>query len=208
MPERYRPILAAVLLMVLAAPLQGLGETPEKYARRWKRYGDQEVDVLSWRQQKDGTWVTTYKVVSPEYFRPSSPPRRFEQSLGDLVQQGVLTPYERNLIRGGGFDVDRSQQICSSGAFSSRECRELAFHPDLWSHWPTSPLSRDPITPAARRPVLGATPVPQVSLLGVNCTSLMVNRKPAGKGWGKWIRPTEGSDDEQLVVNRCAAVKP
>jgi len=33
----------------------------EEYARRWKRYGDEEIDFLKWRQQKDGTWVTEVK---------------------------------------------------------------------------------------------------------------------------------------------------
>jgi uncharacterized protein YaiL (DUF2058 family) len=33
----------------------------EEYARRWRCYGDVEIDVLKWRQQKDGTWVTDFK---------------------------------------------------------------------------------------------------------------------------------------------------
>jgi hypothetical protein len=36
----------------------------EEYARRWKCYGDVEIDVLLWRQQKDGTLVTASKPVS------------------------------------------------------------------------------------------------------------------------------------------------
>ena len=43
------------------------------------------------------------------------------------------------------------------------------------------------------------------SLIGVSCTSLMVNRKPANNGWSKWGRPAAGSLDEQLVIDRCAA---
>lgn len=38
----------------------------EEYARRWKRYDDEEIDVLKWRQQKDGTWVTEVKNVSAQ----------------------------------------------------------------------------------------------------------------------------------------------
>lgn len=33
----------------------------EEYARRWKCYGAKEIDGLLWRQQKDGTWVTSAK---------------------------------------------------------------------------------------------------------------------------------------------------
>ena len=43
------------------------------------------------------------------------------------------------------------------------------------------------------------------SLIGVSCTSLMVNRKPANNGWIKWVSPAAGSPDEQLVIDRCAA---
>jgi hypothetical protein len=41
--------------------------------------------------------------------------------------------------------------------------------------------------------------------IGVNCTSLMINRKPVYASWGSWIRPEQGSADEQLVIDRCAA---
>jgi hypothetical protein len=37
----------------------------EEYARRWRCYGDVEIDVLKWRQQKDGTWVTDFKELAP-----------------------------------------------------------------------------------------------------------------------------------------------
>jgi hypothetical protein len=43
------------------------------------------------------------------------------------------------------------------------------------------------------------------ALIGVNCTSLMINRKPAYVSWGSWFRPEQGSADEQLVIDRCAA---
>jgi len=43
--------------------------------------------------------------------------------------------------------------------------------------------------------------------IGVSCASLMINRKPAYKGWGDWVRPAVGSADEQLVIDRCATAK-
>jgi hypothetical protein len=42
-------------------------------------------------------------------------------------------------------------------------------------------------------------------LIGVNCTSLMVNLKSKYKSWESWFRPEQGSADEQLVIDRCAA---
>ncbi|MEN9860041.1 MAG: hypothetical protein RLZZ515_523 [Cyanobacteriota bacterium] len=54
-------------------------------------------------------------------------PKRFDQSLDELVRQGVVTPSERNLVRGGGglapLDVGAFQQACRGGALSARECR-------------------------------------------------------------------------------------
>ena len=54
-------------------------------------------------------------------------PKRFDQSLDELVRQGVVTPSERNLVRGAGslapLDVGAFQQACRGGALSARECR-------------------------------------------------------------------------------------
>jgi len=53
-------------------------------------------------------------------------PRRFDQSLDELVRQGVVTPSERSLMRGGAgvqpLDVGAFQQACRKGALSSQEC--------------------------------------------------------------------------------------
>ena len=63
-------------------------------------------------------------------------------------------------------------------------------------------LVRDGVVSAEERDlILGMSK----SLIGVSCTSLMVNRKPANNGWLKWVRPAAGSPDEQLVIDRCAA---
>ena len=58
----------------------------------------------------------------------ATPPKRFDQSLDELVRQGVVTPNERNLVRGGGgalapLDVGAFQQACRGGALSAKECR-------------------------------------------------------------------------------------
>ena len=47
----------------------------------------------------------------------ATPPKRFDQSLDELVRQGVVTPNERNLVSGGGgalapLDVGAFQQAC------------------------------------------------------------------------------------------------
>ena len=57
----------------------------------------------------------------------SPPPRRFDESLDNLVRQGVVTPTERSQIRQGGalvpIDVPAQQQACRTGALSEQECR-------------------------------------------------------------------------------------
>jgi hypothetical protein len=81
-------------------------------------------------------------------------PKRFDQSLDELVRQGVLTPSERCLVTQG-----RSA------------CKAIEM-----SNW-----------------------------IGVSCNSLHFNKKIAGKPWGKWERPLPGSNEERLVVERCAS---
>jgi hypothetical protein len=151
----------------------------EEYARRWKRYANVEIDVLKWRQQQDGTWVTEYaEIVDPASQEPLPLPlvpgsfeqtlvprrseqtlamvtRRIEQSLDELVRLGVISADERSLMMSG---------------------------------------------PKPSVPTYSAE-----KLIGVNCTSLVINRKPAYKNWGSWIRPARGSSDEQLMVDRCSS---
>ena len=63
----------------------------------------------------------------PAQLGAAPPPRRFDQSLDELVRQGVVTPSERSLIRGGSglqsFDAGAFQQACRGGALSQQECR-------------------------------------------------------------------------------------
>jgi len=64
----------------------------------------------------------------PQQLGTAPAPRRFDESLDELVRQGVVTPSERSLIRGGGgslapLDVGAFQKACRSGALSSQECR-------------------------------------------------------------------------------------
>ena len=54
-------------------------------------------------------------------------PQSFDQSLDDLVRQGVVTSTERNLMRGGAglapLDRNSYRQACQGGALSLHECR-------------------------------------------------------------------------------------
>jgi hypothetical protein len=58
---------------------------------------------------------------------PRVQPRRFDQSLDELVRQGVVTPAERNRVQSAGAllpgQVPAHRQACSSGALSEQECR-------------------------------------------------------------------------------------
>ncbi|MFZ9149251.1 MAG: M23 family metallopeptidase [Vulcanococcus sp.] len=65
---------------------------------------------------------------SPEQLRQVPAPKRFDQSLDDLVRDGVVTRSERNLVRSGGasfqpLDVGAFQKGCRTGALSARECK-------------------------------------------------------------------------------------
>ena len=55
------------------------------------------------------------------------PPRRFQESLDELVRQGVVSPAERTMIRGGvvlpSINPRAFQQACRRVALSARECR-------------------------------------------------------------------------------------
>lgn len=63
----------------------------------------------------------------PAQLQVAPTPRRFDQFLNELVRQGVVTPVERNRIRGGAslqpFDVGSFQTACRRGALSTQECR-------------------------------------------------------------------------------------
>lgn len=63
----------------------------------------------------------------PTQLQAAPPPRRFDQSLQELVRQGVVTPGEMQRIQGGdgrqAFDVGAFQSACRSGALSAQECR-------------------------------------------------------------------------------------
>jgi hypothetical protein len=205
----------------------------EDYARKWKRYGADEVNVLSWMRQADGSWVADAKLnIKPERNRSASldrvlpsgstaplapvlpadqpqlpmrpnldqlggvAPRRFDQSLDELVRVWVVSPMERTRIEGEigamqPLDVGDHQRACRTEALSSQECRS-----GVAIRW--GALGR------AERPISSQSTPSSAEQIAVNCASLMVNRKVAFMDWGKWSRPESGSPHEQLVIDRCA----
>ena len=208
----------------------------EEYARRWKRYGDEEIDVLKWWQQKDGTWVTEVKETERlgnstttndidtsalgrtpplSSFSPmgESAVVRFGDTLAKIAHRYGLTLHE--LLRlNPGLETARlvvgSQVRLAGSTTGGVTWPELPGFdkPKLSNRPPTrfdaslDSLVRDGVVSAEERDrILGMSK----SLIGVSCTSLMVNRKPANNGWIKWVRPAAGSPDEQLVIDRCAA---
>jgi murein DD-endopeptidase MepM/ murein hydrolase activator NlpD len=68
--------------------------------------------------------------AQPQLARPAQPvapqPLRFDQSLDELVRQGVVSPAERQRIRTGATATPQQspahQKACSSGALSEQEC--------------------------------------------------------------------------------------
>ncbi|MCP9904549.1 LysM peptidoglycan-binding domain-containing protein [Cyanobium sp. BA5m-21] len=291
----------------------------EEYARRWKRYGNEEIDVLTWRQQKDGTWVTEVKelelsgdnfkntvdsmnaalpalsvdkiwvkvrqpisveelsgrlklaeerltklndVNEDHQFRqgdwlvvPSQQSRQIKQLAAIDTSELRRTPplqslppvEDRAVVRFGdtvlkiaqrygltlqellrlnpGLETARlvvGSQVRLAQASSGRTPMVLGLKPTTSGgiSWPALPgfeskLSNRPparfdasLDELVRDGVVSADERDRIqgmrrSLIGVNCTSLMVNRKPADERWGTWTRPSKASTDERLVIDRC-----
>jgi LysM repeat protein len=194
----------------------------EEYARRWKRYGEEEIDVLKWRQQKNGTWVTEVtKVPEQAVVRLGDTVVKIAQRYGLTLQELLrLNPglESARLVAGtqvvlaqsalGGTPVVLGLKPTTSGVIRMPDL------PDFVQPLPSRPPARfdesleklvreGVVSPAERNRILGAERAD--SLIGVSCTSLMVNRKPAHERWGTWTRPGRGTSDEQLVIDRCAA---
>ena len=246
----------------------------EEYARRWKRYGDEEVDVLKWKQQKDGTWVTDIKQLKslpgprgvPKedriFVRVREPITLEELSISLKIDEGRLAQLndvdeDHSFLRGDWL-VLPSQQMAAvrfgdtlakiAHRYGLTLHELLRLNPGLETarlvvgsqvrlaqsapgrtpmvlglnatnsegvSWPQLPSAATPRFDASldslvRDGVVSADERDRIqgmsrSLIGVSCTSLMVNRKPANNGWIKWVRPAAGSPDEQLVIDRCAA---
>jgi len=113
-------------------------------------------------------------------------PRRFDESLDELVRQGVVKPEEAELIRrnrGGApepLDVGALQRACRSGALSPDECKMLKIH---WGRLRTAPAGRSTTTgrttPPAARPQ-GSPARPAGVVLISDC--LHTPFKPQGEG--------------------------
>ena len=260
----------------------------EEYARRWKRYGDEEIDVLKWRQQKDGTWVTEVKNVSAQVHINSHLPVqdravvRFGDTVVKIAQRYGLTLQEllrlnpglenARLVVGSQVRVARSTPIgVSWPQLPGLEKSKLSDRPPARfdssfetliseigvqhrlvrcssknsplllgvvqvpgqsgsaifknggssisaavgerigsSGWRLQSASGDSAVierhGISRRVTIGGCSQDLESaqaLIGVTCTTLMVNRKTPYKAWGTWTRPEKGSTDEQLIIDRC-----
>ncbi|MDH4405989.1 MAG: LysM domain-containing protein [Cyanobium sp. D14.bin.5] len=194
----------------------------EEYARRWKRYGDEEIDVLKWRQQKDRTWVTKVTKV------PEQAVVRLGDTVVKIAQRYGLTLKELLRLNPGletarlvvGTQVVLAQSALdgtpvvlrlkptTSGVISMPELPGFvqllpSRQPARFDSSIDALVRAGAVSPAERNQILGAERAD--SLIGVSCTSLMVNRKPAYERWGTWTRPGRGTSDEQLVIDRCAA---
>ena len=130
----------------------------------------------------------------------SPPPRRFDDSLDNLVRQGVVTPTERSQILHRGalvpIDVPAQQQACRTGGISEQECR--AGFAVRWEKRNNrfNPRSTFKLIP------------PSPSGVAVDCTSLMLNIKSYDRPYSGWLRPDKYSAEERLVVDFCASQIP
>ena len=170
----------------------------QEYSARWKRYGDFEVDMTQWQQQKDGVWITVAKYgllveksgglswpydLDPPQVPPShrlvlpepQPLRVEKRSLGDGVTAiAPVRPPKR-------FDQALDEMVRQGVVTPKERCL----------------FSSDKSV---------CKPSEMNSWIAVSCGSLHFSRKPAGQPWEKWERPREGSVEERLVVDRCASL--
>jgi murein DD-endopeptidase MepM/ murein hydrolase activator NlpD len=91
----------------------------------------------------------------------SSEPLRFDQSLDELVRQGVVSPAERQRIRSGATATPQQspahQRACSSGALSEQECNT-----GVVVRWRGNSDSQEPLL---QRPGDPQAPLPSASEL-------------------------------------------
>lgn len=102
----------------------------------------------------------------PAQLGAAPPPQRFDQSLDELVRQGVVTPGERSLIRGGRgpqpLDVGAFQKACRSGALSTEECRGgVAIR---WGRRQTGGSASDPLIGTGARLGADGLPLPPLTV--------------------------------------------
>ena len=167
---------------------------------------------------------------------PAPAPRRFAQSLDELVQQGVIKPEDAELMRG--FDADAFKRDCLAGKLPPT-CKE-ALKPIRWGtpaqrallerirkerdgdlrtfdqcryRWDTWKLQaggvRTTTYSCQRSEILDHT-------IGVSCDTLKLNvyrpvtplgQTPERWAWSAWRLPEAGGE-EQMVASLCANALP
>lgn len=191
----------------------------EEYARRWKRYGNEEIDILNWRQQKDGTWVTEFKELEIVREPSCEPEDSFRCRLEKLDKQPVCEPIDSLHCRRleGLFPPplpparvrigDTLTKIASRYNLSITEL--LRLNPDLQAaRLVAGTPIRTGLTWAAPSNRRSDQKFSSEHLIAVNCSSLMVNRKQSYENWGTWKRPARGDSDELLLISRCTTTQP
>lgn len=124
----------------------------------------------------------------------SPPPRRFDDSLDNLVLQGVMTPLERSQIRQGAALVPIDVWQACRTAFSEQECR--AAFAVRWDRRKNGSIPK--------KDTFSFIP-PSPSGIAVDCTSLMLNIKPYDRPYSGWLRPVKYGAEERLIVDFCAS---
>ena len=149
----------------------------EEYSRIWKRYGDSfEVNIARWWKQTDGNWITYANYLTDANVEENNSPRVPTEP---KATASLSIPDFQSLKPPLRFDQSLEKYV-REGVIS---CSEYSF------------ISQSKSSVAS---------CSKASLIGVSCSSLHVNKKPPFKEWGAWERPRPGSQEEQLLVDRCS----
>jgi hypothetical protein len=173
----------------------------QEYSARWKRYGDFDVDVTQWRRLENSVWITVAKYGlsarktggfswPTDENDPKTPPNHRIDPPVPLEQAPVLRWGKKDLV------------IRTSGAITNTPGRFSQSLDELVRQGVVTPKERCLVSQNSS----SCKTTEMSNWIGVSCGSLHFNKKIAGKPWGSWERPIRGSDEERLVIDRCASL--
>jgi len=161
----------------------------QEYSARWKRYGDFEVDVKQWRRLETSVWITEARYDLLIGASGESSSANNDSDSKDKTSSPVTLDREvYRLIYPNTFDTPKRKRFSDSlDALVSQSVMTIKERC------------------VATRNGSICTAVEKRGWISVSCGSLHISKRVADNEWGKWERPLPGSNEERLVVERCAS---